>query len=339
MGAWAGVGPATASPDRPGALACRDDFNPLVTRPLNYRHGFHAGNHADVLKHVCLLALLDALLRKPTPIFVLDSHAGSGDYDLEDAEALRTGEANAGVQRLLASGIARSRKVALSAASQAADLVTDAESPLASSLLARYVAAIAAHRTRAGATHYPGSPALIAASLRDSDRLACCETQPDAISALRRSFGKDPRIAVHQRDGYAAIKALLPPPEKRGLVLIDPPYETQLKEFDAVRDAVKIGLARWPQGVFAIWYPVKLERALQPFLRSLGTMQSQGVLDARLLVRTAQSALTLNGSGIAIVNPPWQIEHELKTALEGLASALGEQGQGVAELRWLRDPS
>ncbi|MEO6065529.1 MAG: 23S rRNA (adenine(2030)-N(6))-methyltransferase RlmJ, partial [Lysobacterales bacterium] len=171
------------------------------------------------------------------------------------------------------------------------------------------------------------------------DRLACCETEPDAFGALRRSFANDSRVAVHQRDGYGAIKALLPPNEKRGLVLVDPPYEAQLKEFDAVRDALKIGLARWSQGVFAIWYPVKLERALQPFLRSLGTMKSQGVLDVRLLVRTAQSPLTLNGSGVAIVNPPWQIENELAPALDGLAKTLGEEGQGTYELRWLREPA
>ncbi len=306
---------------------------------MNYRHGFHAGNHADVLKHVCLLALLDALLRKPTPFFVLDTHAGAGDYDLQHSEALRTGEAQDGVQRLLASGVARSRRIAPSNETAKTERVTDADTPLASTLLARYAAAIASHRAQVGGSHYPGSPALIAAALRPHDRLACCETQPDAVAALRRMFAKDPRVAVHERDGYAAIKAFVPPPEKRGLVLIDPPYEAQLKEFDAVRDALKSSLARWPQGTFAIWYPIKLERALQPFVRSLGTVQSQGVLDARLLVRTAQSALTLNGSGVAIVNPPWQVEHDIKAALEGLASVLGEAGQGVAELRWLRDPA
>lgn len=306
---------------------------------MNYRHGFHAGNHADVLKHVCLMALLDALLRKPAPFFVLDTHAGAGDYDLEHSEALRTGEAREGVQRLLASGVARSRMSAQPTAAGMEDRVVDAESPLASALLARYAAAIAAHRAQEGATHYPGSPALIAAAMRPQDRLACCETLPDAAAALRRRFAKDPRVAVHERDGYAAIKALLPPPEKRGLVLIDPPYEAQLKEFDAVRDALKTGLARWPQATFAIWYPIKLERSLQPFVRSLGTMHSQGVLDARLLVRSAQSALTLNGSGVAIVNPPWQVEHDIKAALEGLAGVLGDAGQGVAELRWLRDPA
>jgi 23S rRNA (adenine2030-N6)-methyltransferase len=305
---------------------------------MNYRHGFHAGNHADVLKHVCLLALLDAMLRKPTPVFVLDTHAGAGDYDLTHSEALRTGESKDGVQRLLASGIARSRKVA-AADPDRSDAVTDAESPLASPALARYAAAVAAHRVTAGANAYPGSPALIATTLREHDRLACCETQPDAVAALRRTFSKDARVAVHQRDGYAAIKALLPPTEKRGLVLIDPPYEAQLKEFDAVRDALRTGLARWPQAVFAIWYPVKLERALQPFLRSLGTLDSQGVLDARLLVRPAQSPLVLNGSGVVIVNPPWRIEDEIAPALDGLARTLGENGQGSAELRWLRMPA
>jgi len=303
---------------------------------MNYRHEFHAGNHADVLKHVCLLALLDALMRKPGAVFVLDTHAGSGDYDLAGEAALRTGEAANGVERVITSGVARSRKVATREAMDTGSTTTGA-TPLASPTLAHYVAAVAAYRERAGASHYPGSPALIAAALREADRLACCELEPVAAEKLRRSFAHDARVAVHRRDGYAAIKALLPPAEKRGLVLVDPPYEAQLAEFDAIREAVKVGLARWPQGVFAIWYPVKLERTLQPFLRSLSTLPSQGVLDARVLVRDALSPLMLNGSGMAIVNPPWQIEQQLAPALEGLAKTLGEQGQGTSGLRWLRE--
>lgn len=306
---------------------------------MNYRHEFHAGNHADVLKHVCLLALLDALMRKPTALFVMDTHAGSGDYDLGSEAALRTGEAANGVERVITSGVARSRKVTSSDATDTGSTATGADTPLASPVLASYVAAVAAHRERTAANHYPGSPALIAAALRDIDRLACCELEPVAAEKLRRAFAHDSRVAVHRRDGYAAIKALLPPAEKRGLVLVDPPYEAQLAEFDAIRDAVKIGLARWPQGVFAIWYPIKLERTLQPFLRSLSTLPSQGLLDARILVRDAISPLTLNGSGMAIINPPWQIEQQLAPALEGLAKTLGEQGQGTSGLRWLREPA
>ncbi len=306
---------------------------------MNYRHEFHAGNHADVLKHVCLLALLDALMRKPTPVFVLDTHAGSGNYDLASEPAMRTGEAARGVERVITSGVARSRKVASGDAGSTGSTTTGADTPLASPALARYVAAVAAYRERAGASHYPGSPALIAATLRDVDRIACCELEPVAAEKLRRAFAHDTRVAVHRRDGFAAVKALLPPVEKRGLVLVDPPYEAQLAEFDAIREAVKVGLARWPQGVFAIWYPVKLERTLQPFLRSLSTLPSQGMLDARVLVRDAISPLTLNGSGMAIINPPWQIEEQLAPALEGVAKTLGEEGQGTSVLRWLREPA
>ena len=169
---------------------------------MNYRHAFHAGNHADVLKHVVLLALLDALLRKDTPCFVLDTHAGRGRYLLQDGDASRTGEAAAGILRL--TGLA--------------------DPPPA---LARYLAAAAAELP-----HYPGSPLLAARALRGHDRLAACELQAEEAAALRSLFAGDPRVAVHARDGYGAVRALLPPRVDgtryaRGLVLVDPPYEAQ----------------------------------------------------------------------------------------------------------------
>src|SRR6478672_1370256 len=178
---------------------------------MNYRHSFHAGNHADVLKHVVLLALCDALVAKPTPVFAMDTHAGRGLYKLDGEAAARTGEAQDGIARLLA------------------------EAPRAPPVL-RYLGAVKACRQQHGAHAYPGSPWLLAHALREQDRIAACELHPEEANVLRDAFAGDPRVAVHARDGYAAVKALLPPKHgtikfARGLVLVDPPYEAQLDEF------------------------------------------------------------------------------------------------------------
>src|SRR5688572_13660836 len=193
---------------------------------MNYRHGFHAGNHADVLKHVVLLSLLDALKRKDAPFFVLDTHAGRGRYDLGGAQAGRTGEAQGGI-------------VALQAAAP----------PAPPPALARYLAAVAQAQDYVPGS-YPGSPLLVADALRDQDRLAACELQPDEAEALKVVLAGDPRCHVHQRDGYGAIKALLPPRDGatklgRALVLVDPPYEAQDGEFALVLAALRDGLARF----------------------------------------------------------------------------------------------
>jgi 23S rRNA (adenine2030-N6)-methyltransferase len=281
---------------------------------MNYRHAFHAGNHADVLKHLVLLSLVSALQRKPAPLFVLDTHAGRGDYDLASDEAGRTAEAEGGVTRLLA-------------------WARDAR-PLPAAI-ARYREALAALGGGTGRTRYPGSPRLIANALRVDDRLAACELQPDEAAALRALFAQDARVGVHARDGYAAMGALLPPKEKRGLVLIDPPYEAQAAEFDAALDALRAALTRWPTGVYTLWYPIKQRRTLQAFLRRAAALPAKQALLAELLVRPDDSPLRMNGSGLLILNPPWQIETELAPALASLRVALGETGASH-RLDWLR---
>jgi 23S rRNA (adenine2030-N6)-methyltransferase len=276
---------------------------------MNYRHAFHAGNHADVLKHVTLLALCDALLAKPTPVFALDTHAGRGLYALAGDAARRTAEADDGIARLQGSA-------------PAGGFAPPIE---------RYLAALATCRAAHGADAYPGSPWLLANALREDDRIACCELQEEEAAALRHAFHFDPRVAVHRRDGYAAMKALLPPSVDgrryaRGLVLVDPPYEAQLAEFDTALAALKEGLSRWPQGVFALWYPVKQRRALQPFLRAAGKLATKAGSGLRieLLVRPDDSPLRMNGSGMLLLNPPWRIEAALAPALAQLQVALGE---------------
>lgn len=269
---------------------------------MNYRHAFHAGNHADVLKHVVLLALCDALGAKPAPCFALDTHAGRGLYALDADAAQRTGEAAEGVVRLL-------------------------EAPSRDPWIARYLDAVSACRTRHGDTAYPGSPWLLAHALRAQDRIACCELQPEEATALKTLFRAESRVAVHQRDGYAAMKALLPPTVAgtrfaRGLVLMDPPFEAQLEEFDVALAALRDGLARWPQAIYALWYPIKQRRALQPFYRAAAALPAKSVLLAELLVRADDSPLRMNGSGLLLLNPPYQFEAGLRRSLPVLASAL-----------------
>lgn len=285
---------------------------------MNYRHAFHAGNHADVLKHVALLAICDALTAKPTPVFALDTHAGRGLYRLKSGSAQRTGEAEAGIGRLLA---AQSRDPAI----------------------VRYLKAVRACRTALGHDAYPGSPWLLAHALREQDRIACCELQPIEAAALKSNFAGDARIMISESDGYAAIKGLLPPKSGaqklgRGLVLIDPPYEAQLNEFDTAIAALREGLQRWPEGVFALWYPIKLRRALRPFYRKATNLPAKSALVVELLVRADDSPLRMNGSGLLLLNAPWKLDATLEPALGVLRNVL-DDGGGSAQMEWLRQPA
>lgn len=282
---------------------------------MNYRHGFHAGNHADVLKHLVLVALLDALKRKDAAFFVLDTHAGRGQYDLAGSHAQRTGEAADGVKRLRAAN------------------------PGGPPALLAYLAAIDACRAPGGDI-YPGSPLLVARALREQDRLAACELQPEEAEALKDVLAGDARCHVHQRDGYAAIKALLPPREgstrfARGLVLVDPPYEAQTDEYPLITAALRDGLERFPQGIFALWYPIKQRAPLQPLMRKLGHLPMKSALAIELLVRPDDSPLRMNGSGMVVINPPWQFERAVEPALRPLAQAMGETGASW-RLTWLK---
>lgn len=284
---------------------------------MNYRHAFHAGNHADVLKHVAVLALCDALTAKPAPCFALDTHGGRGLYALTGDEALRTGEASGGVSRLV----------------RGLDPAID-----------RYLDAISACRALHDDDAYPGSPWLLAHALRPEDRIAACEWQPEEAAALKAVFADDRRVQVHAQDGYAAIKALLPPKAgaqrlNRGLVLIDPPYETQMAEFDTAFDALETGMTRWPQGVFALWYPIKQRRSLNPVMRRATKLPAKSALRLELMVRADDSPLRMNGSGLLVWNAPWRFDTRIAPALRTLATALGEAGAGDTRLEWLGAPA
>jgi 23S rRNA (adenine2030-N6)-methyltransferase len=268
---------------------------------VNYRHAFHAGNIGDCLKHALLLALVGALHRKPGPLFLLDTHAGRGAYDLADEAAARTGEWQAGIGRLL-------------------------DDPPAE--LFDYVAAV----RRIGL--YPGSPALLAAMLRPGDRMACCELHPEDHAALRRRFAGDPRIGVHRRDAWEALGALLPPPERRGLVLIDPPYEAP-DEFARLVAGLRRGHARFPTGVFAAWYPIKDRAPIRDFFTAMRDSGIRDVIAAELWLRAPVDAARLNGSGLLVVNPPYRFEDSARPILAALLDRLGDRdpGEGLSIMR------
>ncbi len=268
---------------------------------MNYRHAFHAGNAADCMKHALLAWLLQALARKPAPLFVLDTHAGLGQYDLMDGPAERTGEWRAGIARLL----------------------HEPPAPVA-----EYVALV----ERLGL--YPGSPAIARALMRADDRMACCELHPEDHAVLRRWAGRDPRIAVHLRDGYEALGALLPPRQMRGLVLIDPPYEAP-GEFDRVLAGLRTATARWGTAVLATWYPIKHRSPVRTFHEGVRIAGLRDAVCAELWLREPTDPTRLNGCGLLVRNPPWGFEREVPGILAALLDRLGhnEPGAGSAVVR------
>jgi 23S rRNA (adenine2030-N6)-methyltransferase len=288
---------------------------------MNYRHAFHAGNFGDCMKHALLTALLRALQQKPAPLFVLDTHAGAGHYDLTAEPALRTNEAANGISRLLdhpppAFPRGHARAEPASVPPGGASLADpDPGDPLAD-----YLAAV----RRLGL--YPGSPALIRSLLRPDDRLACCELHQEDYAALHRLFRHDAQVSVHRRNGWEALKALLPPAQKRGLVLIDPPYEDP-REFAHLAEGLALAHARFPAGVLAAWYPVKHRAPVRAFFDALSL---RDVIAAELLLREPLDPARLNGCGVLIVNPPYQFEIQAHSILTALSDRLGDREAGAA---------
>ena len=278
---------------------------------MNYRHGFHAGNFADVAKHSLLALLLEALNRKPATWHYFDTHAGAGVYDLSGDDARRGGEAREGILKLWPA------RGGLPAAVERLCAVVAALNPgLAPGQLPRL---------------YPGSPCLAAALARESDHLTLAELQPEEARRLKGEFQRDKRTAVHCRDGYEMLKGLSPPPERRGLALLDPPYESA-DEFDRLVESLAACHGRWPGGIYALWYPIKDETARKRFLRAL---ERSGI--RRLLLtefRLATSADALAGSGLVVVNPPWQSEAEMRDCLAALVRVLAP-GSGSSLVDWL----
>lgn len=269
---------------------------------MNYRHAYHAGNHADVLKHAVLLFCLDALKRKDAPFAVLDTHAGRGTYDLLSDEALRSPEWSDGIARLTD--------------------WTDAPP-----LIARYLEAVRAFNLAGELRTYPGSPALIAQALRMQDVMAACELHPEEFAALRRTLPRQPNIRLHQRDGYEALGALLPPAERRGLVLIDPPYESP---DELARAAAAIGqtLKRFGHGMYLWWRPLKSESALAAADDEVRAQGAKATLRVDLWTDTPKPLGALVGSSVLLINPPFGLDDALRQALPALAERLAAGAAG-----------
>ncbi|MEH6564037.1 MAG: 23S rRNA (adenine(2030)-N(6))-methyltransferase RlmJ [Halopseudomonas sp.] len=276
---------------------------------MNYRHSYHAGNHADVLKHALLRRLLELMQRKETPLCYLDSHAGTAFYDLQGESAGKTGEFQDGIGRLW----------------------SDDELPL---WLTDFRAAVAAHNEGGSLRFYPGSPQFIADLLRPQDRMILSELHPEDAETLKQHFAYSDQVAVHQRDGYQLPKAFLPVDEKRALWLLDPPFE-KTDDLQRCVEAVQIAVQRMRQTVIALWYPIKDQRLLREFYQQIADAGLPKALRVELNIRPVDNQLGLNGSGLILVNPPWPIWEELEQVLPWLARTLAQSGEGSYRLDWL----
>jgi 23S rRNA (adenine2030-N6)-methyltransferase len=277
---------------------------------MNYRHAFHAGNFADVVKHAVLARLLVHLCGKPAAYRVIDTHAGAGLYDLAGPEAARSTEWRNGIERL--------RSARLDAALH--------------NLLAPYLDAVAAHNPGGRLTAYPGSPALVRAFLRAQDRLVACELEPNAAAALKHNFAKDRCVKVVAIDGWTALNAYVPPKERRGLVLIDPPFEDSA-DFARLTHGLEAAHRKWANGTYLLWYPIKARDEPDALARRLRRSGIAKILRAEISVSGVGGAKPdesrLTGCGLIIVNPPWTLEPELQILLPALAAALaGQEASG-----------
>lgn len=289
---------------------------------MNYRHAFHAGNAADVIKHVVLTRMIEHLKQKPAPFRIIDLHAGAGLYDLTSAEAERTGEWRDGVGRLHRDG-------------------TCAPDPLpapAEALIAPWRKAIAAVNDGARLARYPGSPEIARRLVREHDRLVFNELHPEDHATLAARFAREKRATVTCMDGWLEVRAVLPPPERRGIVLLDPPYEAA----DEAKRALA-GLAeaqrRFATGILCLWYPVKAQADANALARRSAALALPKTLRAEMTLRRADKGDRLNGSGLILVNPPWTLASELKLLLPALGGRLADPDARTARwrLEWLTD--
>jgi 23S rRNA (adenine2030-N6)-methyltransferase len=271
---------------------------------LNYRHAYHAGNFADVFKHLLLARILLYLLRKDAPLRVIDTHAGLGRYRLDGEEARKTREADAGFRRFAAAALG------------------DAASALAEPYLA-----LAGPGLEPGG-FYPGSPAIAAALLRPQDRMTFAELHPRDVLKLRRHLGRDERCAILEMDGYQALKAGCPPRERRGLVLIDPPFEDP-EEFARMTSGFLEAHGRWPTGTYALWYPIKADGLSERFLAAMRRTAIPKQLCLEVWMAPRETPSGLPGCGFLVVNPPFALRGEAEILLPELARTMGGPGAGA----------
>lgn len=281
---------------------------------MNYRHAYHAGNHADVLKHAVLARIMEHMKKKAKPFRVIDAHAGIGLYDLAGVEAGKTAEWEGGIGKM------------------AAPFAPEAEA-----LLAPYRAVIAALNPGGGVRLYPGSPELMLRLMREADRMIANELHPQDAIALERQYIHDPRVDVTSMDAGTCLKSRLPPPERRGVILIDPPYEVKNEAEKAVRMMID-GLHRFAQGVYLLWYPLKADQTAEAILAQVTALGVPATLKVEMRVREAFTGGGLAGSGLIVMNTPWKLDQDLKLLVPALAQrlGLGRWGQGTVE--WLVRP-
>ena len=277
---------------------------------MNYRHAFHAGGFADVIKHIVLVRMLTYLQEKPAPFRVIDTHAGAGLYDLTSDEARRGGEWLTGIARIM----------------QARFSETTAP------LLKPYLDIVRAFNPERDLKAYPGSPLIARALLRPQDRLTACEVEPKARKRLIDALRRDTQARVVDLDGWLALPAFVPPKERRGLVLIDPPYE-QKDEFERLAAGFTEAFAKWPTGSYLLWYPVKSRRATDDLARHVADAVGAGPSPGKALrlefsVAPQVASAPLASAGLLMVNPPWTLMGELKAILPELEKPLGQGGAG-----------
>ena len=272
---------------------------------MNYRHSYHAGSHSDVFKHAALCLLIESLQRKEKAMFMLDSHAGTGCYDLQSAESQKTKEYAGGIGAVLSS-----------------------DAPT----LAPYLRLIRDMNPH-GLEKYPGSPLLMARFMRPQDRAAVCELHPDDFGRLKSLLAAERSVAVHHRDGYEAMLAFIPPKERRGLIFVDPPFEKS-DETKMLASRLAAACAKWPTGTFAAWYPVKdigAGRLLKDVLRERFAEKTL----AATFLRYPVDGATLAGSGLIVVNVPWKFDQTLRQLCSELAHAFGDAERCRWSVEWL----
>lgn len=282
---------------------------------MNYDHAYHAGNFADVLKHAVLCRVLTHLREKETAFRVIDTHAGAGLYDLSSDRAARTQEWRSGIGRLLDTPLA----------------------PEVSELLAPYLDAVRQLNGAGELKRYPGSPALVQTLLRAQDRLIACELEPRAAEALAQTLKSDRNSKAIAIDGWTALTAYVPPKERRGLVLVDPPFE-QPGEYDRVANGLIAAHAKWPTGIYLLWYPIKDVADVTSLIRALVRSRIPKLLRAELTLPAGGADEGLRGSGLIVANPPWRLHDELTLLLPSLAAALSRGGPPATTLQWLGAP-
>ncbi len=283
---------------------------------MNYRHDYHAGNFADVLKHAVLALVIEHLKQKPAPFRVIDTHAGAGLYDLGGSEAEKTGEWRNGIGRLL--------NARLPAVLQPS--------------LAAYLGAVAAENDGGELHLYPGSPRIARSLIRPVDHLIANELHPEDFRRLKQLFAGDPRVKVLNLDGWVALKSLLPPKERRGVVLVDPPFE-EPDEFGRLTRGLASAAKRFAGGIILLWYPIKDRAAVARFHRDLQDLGLAKLLAVELMIRAQRRTDELVGTGLVMLNPPFLLDARLAQLVPSLAETLAQGAGASCRVEWLTGES